>query len=184
MVDKCLYTSDYKKWKTPKEVTDFALKFWKVEKFDLDAACNDEHVPARCYYKEGEVDCLTHTWDVVGPGSKVWLNPPYGRDQTRIFLEKAQRESYERGCDIFCLIPARTDTVALQQLCLGVADIFLFIKGRLKFINDASPKNNAAPFPSLLVYYNGKRRPLPKLVKRFRRVLSQSDLEGTVLVSP
>ena len=51
------------------------------------------------------------------------------------------------------LIPARTDTLYFHKYIYNIATEIRFIKGRLKF-GDA---NNSAPFPSMIVIYNGTK---------------------------
>jgi len=52
------------------------------------------------------------------------------------------------------LIPSRTDTKWFHKYCLQ-ADLVQFIKGRVKFEN-GSDKPNSAPFPSMVVVFDGK----------------------------
>jgi site-specific DNA-methyltransferase (adenine-specific) len=51
------------------------------------------------------------------------------------------------------LIPARTDTLYFHKYIYNIATEVRFVKGRLKF-GDA---NNSAPFPSMIVIYNGTK---------------------------
>lgn len=50
------------------------------------------------------------------------------------------------------LIPARTDTKAFHKFINHEAEI-RFVKGRLKFSNSAC----SAPFPSMIVIFDGKK---------------------------
>ena len=53
------------------------------------------------------------------------------------------------------LIPARTDTSYFHEFIYGKAEI-RFIRGRLRFEDDDGNAADPAPFPSMLVIYNGK----------------------------
>lgn len=53
------------------------------------------------------------------------------------------------------LIPARTDTKAFHNFILGKAQEIRFIKGRLKFEIERKENKEAAPFPSMIVIFNG-----------------------------
>ena len=76
------------------------------------------------------------------------------------WVEKAYEES-QKGLTIVLLIPARTDTKYFHDFIYGKAQI-RFVKGRLKFndedgnpCRDKNGKPAAAPFPSMVVIYNG-----------------------------
>ena len=81
----------------------------------------------------------------------MWVNPPYGRYTTGLWVKKAYEEHQCTGCTIVMLLPARTDTIWFHEYILGKAEI-RFVKGRLKFGDGKSP----APFPSLIAVYGGK----------------------------
>ena len=53
------------------------------------------------------------------------------------------------------LIPALTDTKAFHQWIYGKAEI-RFIRGRLRFTDEEGNAYVPAPFPSMVVVYNGK----------------------------
>lgn len=57
-----------------------------------------------------------------------------------------------RGGTVVMLLPARTDTKWFHEYIYNKAEI-RFIKGRLKFGNS----KNAAPFPSMIVVFDGRR---------------------------
>jgi site-specific DNA-methyltransferase (adenine-specific) len=64
----------------------------------------------------------------------------------RPFLERA----LEADVAVF-LIPARTDTRWFHEIVLPYAKEIRFIKGRLKF----GDSKNSAPFPSMIVIFQG-----------------------------
>jgi site-specific DNA-methyltransferase (adenine-specific) len=53
------------------------------------------------------------------------------------------------------LIPARTDTKAFHDYILGKAHEIRFIKGRLRFEIERKENKDAAPFPSMIVVFDG-----------------------------
>ena len=53
------------------------------------------------------------------------------------------------------LIPARTDTTYFHDYIYGKAEI-RFIRGRLRFTDEEGNAYAPAPFPSMVVVYNGK----------------------------
>lgn len=66
------------------------------------------------------------------------------------------RRSRGGGYPIVLLIPARTDTSYFHDYIYGKAEI-RFIRGRLRFTDDDGNAADPAPFPSMLVIYNGER---------------------------
>ena len=56
------------------------------------------------------------------------------------------------GGTVVMLLPARTDTKWFHEYIYNKAEI-RFIKGRLKFGNS----KNVAPFPSMIVVFDGKQ---------------------------
>ena len=60
------------------------------------------------------------------------------------------------GYPVVLLIPARTDTTYFHDYIYGKAEI-RFIRGRLRFTDEEGNAADPAPFPSMLVIYNGER---------------------------
>ena len=54
------------------------------------------------------------------------------------------------------LIPARTDTTYFHDYIYGKAEI-RFLRGRLRFVDNNGNAAAPAPFPSMLVIYNGEK---------------------------
>lgn len=52
--------------------------------------------------------------------------------------------------------PARTDTTYFHDYIYGKAEI-RFVRGRLRFTDDEGNAGDPAPFPSMVVIYNGER---------------------------
>lgn len=86
-------------------------------------------------------------------GGAVFCNPPYGREIGK-WVRKAYEEA-QRGTTIVLLIPSRTDTSYFHDFIYGKAEI-RFVRGRLKFTDDDGQEFDPAPFPSMVVIYNGK----------------------------
>lgn len=55
------------------------------------------------------------------------------------------------------LIPARTDTIMFHDYILGKAEIRLYLFGRVNFEIDGQKSKDPAPFPSMIVVFNGKQ---------------------------
>lgn len=132
---------------TPK---DFFEQLNEEFHFVLDAAATEKSAKCAAYYTP-ETDGLNHSWDVCG--GAVFCNPPYGR-QVGKWVHKAYEEA-KRGTTIVLLIPARTDTKYFHNYIYGKAEI-RFICGRLHFTDEDGNTYDRAPFPSMLVIYNGE----------------------------
>jgi len=125
--------------------------------FALDAAATEKSAKCQLYYTK-EVDALKMSWRSAG--GSVFCNPPYGR-QLGMWVKKAYEEA-KYGTTIVLLIPARTDTSYFHDYIYGHAEV-RFIRGRLVFVDedgmpckDAKGHSMPAPFPSMVVIYNGK----------------------------
>lgn len=82
----------------------------------------------------------------------VWCNPPYGREISK-WVQKSSEESKLHNETVVMLIPARTDTKWFHEYIYNKAEV-RFVKGRLKF----GDSKNSAPFPSMVVVFDGEKR--------------------------
>ena len=129
-------------WATPQAFYD---KLNEVHDFDLDVAASSSNHLCDDWYgldhpDESRRNGLEADW--YGHG---WCNPPYGRGIYDWVLKASQHYDL-----VVMLLPARTDTKWFHEFVLPNADL-QFIKGRLKFGAGINP----APFPSILVTFNG-----------------------------
>lgn len=90
-----------------------------------------------------------------GGGGAVFCNPPYGREIGK-WVRKAWEEA-QGGTTIVLLIPARTDTSYFHEYIYGQAEI-RWVRGRLRFEDEDGTVYQPAPFPSMVVVYNGKEQ--------------------------
>lgn len=86
-------------------------------------------------------------------GGSAFCNPPYGR-ALGAWVRKAYEEA-QAGTTVVLLIPARTDTAYFHDYIYGKAEI-RFLRGRLHFEDEDGNRFPPAPFPSMLVIYNGE----------------------------
>jgi hypothetical protein len=169
-------------WCTPAEVLD---RVRRIAPIGLDPCSNPASIVRAAVEWALPLNGLSGRW--AGRGL-VFVNPPYGRDATGAWVEKAAREA-GRGAEVVMLIPARTDTTWFHRRCVplaprsrpagsagdGHARALCFVDGRLDFLGDDSERaGESAPFPSLLVYFGA--RP-----ERFRRAF---DDFGAVWTAP
>lgn len=136
-----LFSSKSVIWETPQDLFD---KLNAEFHFDLDVCALPENAKCEKYYTP-EDDGLLQPWNGV-----CWCNPPYGRTIGK-WIQKAY-ETFAGGGTVVMLLPARTDTKWFHEYIYNKAEI-RFIKGRLKF----GDSKNAAPFPSMIVIFDGRR---------------------------
>lgn len=145
-MNSALLSSKKMDWCTPKDFFDTLDKEFH---FVLDAAATDKTAKCSLYYTP-ETDGLSQSWN---HGGSVFCNPPYGREIGK-WVRKAYEES-KSGATIVLLIPARTDTNYFHEYIYGKAQI-RFVRGRLRFTDDNGNVADPAPFPSMVVIYNGE----------------------------
>lgn len=145
-MNQALLSSKNMNWCTPQDFFDkLDLEFGFVP----DTAATNETAKCQRYYTP-ETDGLAQSWQCDGA---VFCNPPYGR-QLGKWVRKAWQEA-QTGQTIVLLIPVRTDTAYFHDFIYGKAEI-RFLRGRLCFTDEAGNAGGSAPFPSMVVVYNGK----------------------------
>ena len=146
-------------YETPPElVSDLAQVFT----WDLDVCADGPNVCQN--YFDVDADGLAQEWHGL-----CWMNPPYGRRRhIDWWLEKACGESLAGRASTVALIPARTSTEWFFEWVVGKAQMIVFIRGRLKYLNPETGARHPAPFPSAFAVYDKRqvfnwREQLPKL---------------------
>ena len=140
-----MFSSKTGQWATPQ---DFFNKLnWRFGPFDLDPCADADNAKCTKFFSEAD-DGLSHSW----AGYTSFINPPYGRGIDK-WIKKAYQESRKEDTRIVMLIPARTDTKYWHDYIMKADEVY-FVKGRLKF----GDSENAAPFPSAVVVFDGSNR--------------------------
>ena len=130
-------------WPTPQDFFDRVNALYGP--LELDVCASSENAKCPRYYTR-EDNGLAQPWT-----GRCWMNPPYGRTIGQ-WMKKAHEES-QRGAQVVCLIPARTDTAWWHDY--AAKGSITFIRGRLKFGGCA----NSAPFPSAIVVFSPPTQP-------------------------
>lgn len=148
-LSKTLFTSNSDEWRTPDNIFNYMQQNYQ---FTLDAAAAQENAKCPNYFTK-QNSALENTWD-----GRVWCNPPYSRGMASKFVEKIHSEVILNKNAEFCwvLLPARTDTILWHKYIFSFAAEILFIKGRLKFLDETGKTKSCAPFPSALVLFNAE----------------------------
>ena len=139
---KAIFSQKNTVWSTPQSFFDELDKRFK---FTLDVCALSENAKCETFFTP-EIDGLQQKW-----AGTCWMNPPYGREIGQ-WVRKAHIEASTGNCKVVALLPARTDTKWFHELILRKYEVE-FIKGRLRF----SDSKNSAPFPSMIVVFEGNR---------------------------
>lgn len=95
-------------WETPQWLFDLLDKEFH---FDIDVCSSSQNSKCKNFYTKKE-NGLSQHWK-----GTCWMNPPYGRELP-LWISKAKTES-KNGVIVVCLVPARTDTEAPQDITGG-----------------------------------------------------------------
>jgi hypothetical protein len=131
--------------------TTWLTPLWLIKElgeFDLDPCAYPGHITASARWHgavgdRGNCGLRDHWPD----HARVWLNPPYGREQ-RAWMEKMQ--AHGNG---IALLFARLETKWIQPF---IADGFFLLEGRIKFLNDRFQEESNAGAPSMLIPFGRK----------------------------
>lgn len=132
------YSSDSAEWETP---GDLFHQYDVEHHFTLDVCATKKNAKVKNFFSKKD-NGLEKDW-----GTNVcWMNPPYGRGITGLWVKKAFEASLD-GATVVCLLPARTDTAFFHTYCKRGQ--IRFLRGRLKFVG----AKHSAPFPSMIVTF-------------------------------
>jgi phage N-6-adenine-methyltransferase len=137
-----MFSSQTDNWGTP---TEFFNKLNKMYgPFTLDAAAEENNAKVSKFYTK-QNNGLLQEWK----NENVFINPPYGRNITGLWVKKAWEEcNKDYDTTVTMLLPCRTDTKWFHEYVMNAREV-LFVKGRIKFEGALQ----GAPFPSVVVYF-------------------------------
>ncbi len=136
--------SSSKCWQTPPEIFNpLHAEF----KFDLDAAADESNKKVPRYLWDA---LILDEW----PGTRIWLNPPYGR-KLDPFVRRAADEA-DKGKLIVALIPFRCRAAWWHEAVIGRACEVRCIRKRVKFVRpDGSRGAFTGSCDSCIVIWEG-----------------------------
>lgn len=178
------FSSERSDYMTPPEIYNIILGFIGADKFDFDACCSECNIPADIYnmpdgqyylndfrqkqkrpikYGFYDFDGLSSQWFGI-----CWLNPPFVDMED--WIKKAVKEVDKNSCEVFGIMPCRTETKFFKDCILQNPDTFFApLRKGIVFIDpktgkpcqrwdDKKQKFIDAPFKnSLCIVYFGKR---------------------------
>jgi len=152
---KVQHSSDRSTWGTPPHVFEAINKDFG---FDLDAAaskasrlCPDWYGPD--HRRPTRRDALVVEWTLANGKvpSAVFVNPPYGRNLTKKWVEAAWRNS--RNTTVVALVMACTETVWWRTWAWRADEIRL-VQSRIRFVDpDTGAASGSAPKGSAIVVF-------------------------------
>ena len=89
-------------------------------------------------------------------GERNFCNPPFY--ETERWIKKIIQEQ-EKGRMTVLLIPARTCTHYFHELVLPNVSEIVFVKGRVRYVNQDGSRNGASPWPTILCIFRPKSSP-------------------------
>lgn len=171
-IPTALLTSESNEWFTPPQYVEKARELMGM--IDLDPAsnayANDKVIHATNYY-DIHSNGLNKEW----PG-RVWLNPPYGRDEKGSNQEAWSRrliEQYEAGVtkEAVLLVNANTEAKWFQPL---YNYIICFTNHRIRFYNTEGTPNQPTQ-GNAFIYFGNQPERFKKLFSSFGVVIRRID---------
>jgi ParB-like chromosome segregation protein Spo0J len=171
-VPSALLTSESNEWFTPPQYVDMARSL--LGEIDLDPAsnayANEKVVHAGIYY-----DIQTNGLDQEWAG-RVWLNPPYGRDEGGSNQEAWSRrliEQYEAGItkEAVLLVNANTEAKWFQPL---YNYLICFTNHRIRFYNTEGTPSQPTQ-GNAFIYFGNQPERFTELFSQFGVVIRRID---------
>ncbi len=157
-------TSNCKDWGTPKKYVDLVNTFFDGQ-IDFDP-CSNEHsivnADTECILP---CDGLRIEWNY----SKIYVNPPYGRDTVRgttikNWFFKVVDAHKKYGSEILMLVPVATNTSHWKDYVFGVGCSVCFLYDtRLKFLENGMEGGKGAPMACAMIYYGKQKEKFKKI---------------------
>lgn len=146
---------------SPPELVDMALKYLKIQEFDLDVCCSKTNIPAKKHFIDGTNNGLNEDWEKYN-----WCNPPY--DVADAWVEKAYKEQ-QKGNFTAMLIPARTETKYWHDYILDKKKVKIkWLRKGYRFIDpDTGEYMGIYKNALAIVYFKGEK---PKVQKDSRYI--------------
>lgn len=130
------------RWGTPLDI------ILEVGEFDLDPCGMPDHPTADVIYLlENGDDGLRDPWDVRGKRTRVWMNPPYGDANLRVWIDR-MLEHVAAGGTGTILIPVATGTKNWMDRVWPNATAIHFWRHRVNFLRRDGGDNTSMVSPT------------------------------------
>jgi hypothetical protein len=175
--------SDSQDWCTPPKYVNAVRKFFG--EVYLDPCSNPSSiVQAKTQYMLPDTDGLQASWNFP----TIYVNPPYGKDQTRgtsikQWIQRCADAHQEHHSEVLALIPVAVNTRHWKQFIFGRANSICFLADtRLKFINGKNDKG--APMACAIIYWGKDTQKFYHHFSEYGAVVNITDLQKKRWISP
>ncbi len=171
--------TDNKDWGTPPKYVE-AVKTFFDGQIDLDPCSNDwSIVGARVEYRLPNHDGLKESWNY----KKIFVNPPYGRDQRRStgiksWIHRCEMAHKTHASEVLALVPVAVNTAHWKQFIFGKARSVCFLADtRLRFLVNGEDGGKGAPMACCMVYWGPDHDRFRKVFRKYGAVLPLDELQ-------
>jgi len=171
--------TDNKDWGTPSKYVE-AVKAFFDGQIDLDPCSNDwSIVNATVEYRLPNHDGLKESWN----RKKIFVNPPYGKDQLRgtgikSWIHHCELAHKTHGSEVLALVPVAVNTAHWKQFIFGKARSVCFLADtRLKFLVNGNDGGKGAPMACCMVYWGTNHDRFRKVFSKYGAVVPLDELQ-------
>jgi hypothetical protein len=171
--------SDNKDWGTPPKYVE-AVKAFFGGQIDLDPCSNEwSVVGAKVEYRLPKHDGLKESWN----HEKIFVNPPYGKDQNRgtgikIWLQRCEMANAMHGSEVLALVPVAVNTTHWKKHVFGKARSLCFLADtRLKFLVNGADGGKGAPMACCMIYWGNDHKRFVEIFHRYGAVVPLDELQ-------
>jgi hypothetical protein len=171
--------TDNKDWGTPPKYVE-AVKAFFDGQIDLDPCSNDwSIVKARVEYRLPKHDGLKEDWGY----KKIFVNPPYGKDQRRgtgikSWIQRCEMAHRTNASEVLALVPVAVNTAHWKQFIFGKARSVCFLADtRLKFLVNGNDGGKGAPMACCMVYWGNDHDRFRKIFSKYGAVVPLDELQ-------
>lgn len=141
-------------YKTPPHIYEPILKYFKMNKFDIDVCCTDKNIPAEKYYTK-EDDGLAQKWKGL-----CFCNPPWNKSIK--FVKKAIQEIKENP-DLRVIFVLSSDKMYINYVqdyfLTNPECVFLILRGKQGFIIPGQEEEPLKPSVGTMIAILAKDAP-------------------------
>lgn len=171
--------TDNKDWGTPPKYVE-AVKVFFDGQIDLDPCSNGwSIVEAKVEYRLPTHDGLKESWNY----KKIFVNPPYGRDQQRgtgikSWIQRCEMAHRTHGSEVLALVPVAVNTAHWKQFIFGKARSVCFLADtRLRFLVNGTDGGKGAPMACCMVYWGTNHERFRKVFRKYGAVVPLDELQ-------
>ena len=171
--------SDNKNWGTPPKYV-AAVKAFFGGQIDLDPCSNEwSVVGAKVEYRLPKHDGLKESWKY----KKIFVNPPYGKDQNRgtgikSWLQRCEMANATYGSEVLALVPVAVNTTHWKKFVFGKARSLCFLADtRLKFLVNGADGGKGARMACCMIYWGNDHQRFIEVFHKYGAVVPLDELQ-------